>query len=182
MKLFDNIRVSAGQYFFKKDLAKVIRNKSVINLDEAKSIGLIYNASDEKTHLIVCDFVKYLQDEKKNVKALGYAAYNQLPHYCFPKLSYDYFIKRDLNWYFKPSTLRINDFINTEFDIIIDFSLEEVFPLLYIMALSKAKYKVGRYNEKYAAIFDFMLNVDNTVSLKDFLKEVTHYLNILNKN
>jgi hypothetical protein len=137
-----------------------------MNLEDARSIAIIYNASDEVTYNIVSDFVKYFRDRQKSVKTMGFVNYNRLPHYCFPKLSYDYFTKRDLNWYYKPSNIRVTDFIKEEFDILIDLSMTDCFPLNYIAGLSKAKFKVGRFGNKYSNIYDFMLNVDNKITLE----------------
>ena len=163
-------------------MLKIQRNRCVMNIDDAKSIGLVYDASDEATYAIVSDFVRFFQERQKTVKAIGFINYNRLPHYCFPKLFYDYFTKRDLNWYFKPNKTRIIDFINEEFDIIIDLCLYDCFPLICISGLSKAKFKVGRYSEKYPDIYDFMLKVDHEISLEDFIKEIINYLSIINKN
>jgi len=52
-----------------------------------------------------------------------------------------YFTKSDLNWYYKPKNHNTNDFMNARFDILIDLTLEEKFPLKYIVDLSRAKYK-----------------------------------------
>jgi hypothetical protein len=153
-----------------------------MNLSDAKTIGIVYDASEEDKYSVVSDFVRYFQNNQKTVKALGFVNYNRLPHYCFPKLSYDYFTKRDLNWYFKPSTSRVKDFMNEEFDIVIDLCMHDCFPLNYVSGLSKAKFKVGRYGEKNSAIYDFMLNMNTTITLNDYMKEVIHYLSIINKN
>lgn len=182
MNFIDNIRQSIGNYFLKKDIAKVNRSRSIMNLDDAKTIGIVFNASEEATYCIVNDFVRFFQDNQKTVKALGFANFNRLPHYCFPKLTFDYFTKRDLNWYYKPGNSRVNDFINQEYDIVIDLCMHECFPLTYIFGLSKAKFKVGRFGEKYSDIYDFMLNVNHKISMESYIKEIIHYLSIINKN
>lgn len=182
MSFIDDIRRTAGNYFYKKDIAKVRRNRNIQNLADAKKIGILYDATDEKTHNIICDFVKYFQENLKVVKAIGYVNYPRLPHYCFPKLSFDYFTKKDLNWYYKPRTERIQDFINEEYDIVIDLSMKDCFPLQYIAGLSHSKFKVGRYGNRYSCVYDFMLDVNENITLEKFIKECIHYLSILNKN
>jgi len=181
VNVIDKIRKSTGNYFFKNDIAKVRRNRSIQSLKDSKTIGIIYDATDEKNHDIVCDFVKYFQENMKIVKAIGYLNFPRLPHYCFPKLSFDYFTRKDLNWYFKPGTQRVQDFINEEYDIVIDLSMKDCFPLQYIAGLSHAKFKVGRYDDKNAGIYDFMLDVNANIKLEDFIKECKHYLSIINK-
>jgi hypothetical protein len=182
LKLIDNIKQSIGSYFFRREMMNLKRNRYVMNLSDAKTIGIIYDASEEDKYSVVSNFVRYFQDNQKTVKALGFVNYNRLPHYCFPKLSYDYFTKRDLNWYSKPTESRVKDFMNEEFDIVIDLCMHDCFPLSYIAGLSKAKFKVGRYDEKHSVIYDFMLNVNNNITLESYIKEVIHYLSIINKN
>ena len=182
MSFIDNIRQSIGSYFFRRDVSNVKRNRFVMNLADAKTIGIIYDASEEDKYSVVSDFVRYFQDNQKIVKALGFVNYNRLPHYCFPKLSYDYFTRRDLNWYFKPNSARVKDFMNEEFDIVIDLCMHDCFPLNYVSALSKAKFKVGRYGEKHSEIYDFMLNMSAGITMQDYMKEAIHYLGIINKN
>jgi hypothetical protein len=182
VSFINDIRQGIGHYFYRKDVAKVRRNRKIQNLNNAKTIGLIYDASDEKLHNVVCDFVKYFQENMKIVKAIGYVSYSRLPHYCFPKLSFDYFTRKDLNWYFKPTPQRVQDFINEEYDIVIDLTMKDNFALQYIAGLSHGKFKVGRYSNKYSGIYDFMLDVDENITLEKFIKESIHYLSILNKN
>lgn len=181
MEFIDKIRQKCGVYFFKKSLSKLQRTKRIVNFSEAITIGLIYDASDEAVYNKVSNFICFLQDEKKTVKALGFVNYKNLPHYCFQKLSYDYFTLRDINWYFKPIHPRVKDFINEDFDILINVCLHECFVLSYITGLSEAKLKVGRYGEKYSGIYDFMLNVDNNISLDDYFKQIIYYLTIINR-
>lgn len=182
MDFLINIRQGIGNYFYKQDIAKVRRNRNIQNLNDAKTIGIIYEASDEKIHYVVCDFVRYFQENLKVVKAIGYVNFPRLPHYCFPKLSFDYFTRKDLNWYYKPGTQRVQDFIKEEYDIVIDLTMKDNFPLQYIAGLSHGKFKVGRYGSKYSGIYDFMLNVDSSITIEKFIKECIHYLSILNKN
>jgi hypothetical protein len=182
VNIIQQIRQSIGAYFLKLDIAKVKRNKQIVNMANVKTIGLVYDASEEASYAIVSNFVRTFQEDQKIVKAIGFVNYRRLPHYCFPKLSYDYFTQRDLNWYFKPGNMKVNEFVKEEFDIVIDLCMHECFPVRYISGLSRAKLKVGRYGDKYAGIYDFMLNVDAKTSLSDFIKEITYYLNIINKN
>ena len=182
MVFIDNIRQIFGNYFFNKELKKDRENRRIVNLYDAKTIGLVYDASEEPTYAVVSDFVRFFQDNQKTVKALGYVNYSRLPHYCFPKLSYDYITKKDLNWYLKPRNTKVTDFVNEEFDILIDLCMHDCFPLKYISCISKAKFKVGKFGEKHSNIYDFMLNVDKQISLEKYIKETIHYLSIINKN
>ena len=181
VNFIENTRQSVGSFFLKRDLAKVVRSKQIVNMKDIRTIGIVYDASEEETYAIVSNFVRRFQEDQKIVRTLGFVNFRRLPHYCFPKLSYDYFTRRDLNLYFKPVNIKANEFVNEEFDVVIDLCMNDCFPIRYVTGLSKAKLKVGRFGDKYSGIYDFMLNVDNTISLGDFINEITHYLTIINK-
>jgi hypothetical protein len=177
---FDSIKVAFRKYFLSKELRKISRNRVICSIKDAKSIGLLFDASDEEDHKIVTEFVQYFKDNQKIVKSLGFVNFNRVPHYCFPKLSYDYFTKKDINWYSKPSGVKVNDFVNEEFDVMIDLCTKSCFSLTYITAISKAKFKVGKFDEGNKEYFDFMLNVASNISLRDYIRDLTHYLSIIN--
>lgn len=158
------------------------RKKITTNLSKAKYIGILYVVGDENQYLKVCDFVKSLQDERKEVKAIGFVNNKAIPYYCYPKIAYDYFTIKDLNWFMKPSNSFVHDFINKEFDMLIDISIESCFSIQYIAGLSKANFKVGRYGINPLNFYDLMLQVDDKINLIDYLKYIKHYLTILNSN
>jgi|AntAceMinimDraft_17_1070374.scaffolds.fasta_scaffold03605_4 hypothetical protein len=180
MKFTKKIKNNIGNYFLKKELSKSNRKREMTNLNNAKKIGVLYNASNEKDYKLIYHFVKGLQRNQKIVKALGFVEDSIIPHYCFPKLSFDFFTIKDLNWYHKPSNNFVNDFVKEEYDIIIDFCSEDSFPVQYITVLSKAKFKVGRYGKNHRDIYDMMIETDKEITLEQYIKQVTHYLTILN--
>lgn len=181
MSIISNTKQSLGNFFLQRDQKKVTRNRLITSLSDVKTVGLLFDASIEEDHVVITEFVKYFQESQKVVKALGYVNFNRVPHYCYPKLSYDYFTNKDMNWYLKPVGTKINDFVEEEFDLMIDLCLKGCFSVRYIAALSKAKFKVGRFGEKNKENYDFMLDVAPDISLKDFIQELTHYLTIINK-
>ena len=102
-----------------------------------------------------------------------------MPHYCIPKLSYDYYSSKDINWFEKPSNKFIDDFINKEFDILIDFNLNNNLSSTYIVGVSKAKFKLGVFDENKTDIYDFMIKLEDSTNLNEFIKQLIHYLTIL---
>ena len=179
MNLLKSIRYRIGNYYFKKEIVNLKRKKVTVTIDKAKYIGILYAVEGEKQYQIVCDFVKSLQDERKEIKAIGFIDNKAIPYFCYPKLAYDYFTKKDLNWFMKPSNKFVNDFINIEYDLLIDLSTESCFPLQYIGGISKAKFKVGRYGINPLNFYDLMFQVDSKIKLEDYIKHIRHYLSIL---
>ncbi len=180
MNLIEKIKEVAGNYYLNNHKNKVIRNRMISNLNDAKTIGIIYILENETTYNHITRFIKLLQDKHINVKAIGYFEGNIRPIYAIEKLSLDYYDKKDLNWFKKPNNSYVNDFLKTEFDILIDLSLEDIFQTKYISTLSRSKFKVGKGGEKNKEIFDLMIDINTKTSLDEFITLLIHYLSILN--
>lgn len=181
MNLIDKIKVFAGKYYLNKNKNNIIRNRLISNLDDAKSVGIIYILEDEAAYNQITRFIKLLQDKQITVKAIGYFEGNIRPIYAIEKLSLDYYDKKDLNWFNKPKSSYVNDFVKMEFDILIDLSLTDIFQTKYISTFSKSKFKVGKGGEFNKEIFDLMIDINNKTTLDEFITLIIHYLSIINK-
>lgn len=179
MSLLFKIKQAVWNYHFQKEFDKLNRERGTYNLTNARRVGLVYDASYEAGYKKASDFVRYLQKMKIIVKALGYYKSGQLPHYCIPMLSYDFFSNKDINWFDKPSSRFINDFIKEKYDIVIDLNLKNSLSSTYIVGLSRAKCKVGMFDEGKTKIYDFMIKLEDKTNLNEFIKQVIHYLTIL---
>ena len=73
----------------------------------------------------------------------------------------------------------VNKFVNADFDILINLNCEKNFPLKYVCALTKAKFKIGSYEKRNSFMYDFMIDVPSPVGLLDFIEHVNHYLNLI---
>ena len=153
----------------------------VIDFASAKNIGVIYELTDEAAHHTVSSFVKELQDNQKVVRAVGYIPGEVVPHYCIPKLSYDFYTRKNQNFYGKPSLPFVNDFLNEEFDLLIDLSLSEITSIYYLSTLAKATFKVGRRKQSFDC-YDLMLQINDNTPLDEFIELIKHYINLLKTN
>ena len=180
MKFLEDIKKNIGQWVFQRELKLNKRTKSVCNLDDAKSIGILYDATSEKQIKMIEPFVKYFFDLKKDVKALGYVNAKQLSYCHIPKLQYDFFYQKDLNWYYKPQNYIINNFIKKEYDILINLCDSSVIPVKYLVASSLAHFKIGIHEEGYE-IYDLMMSLKKDKTIEKLINEIKHYINLINK-
>jgi hypothetical protein len=151
------------------------------NFTKIKTVGILFGASDPEDFELVKRYVIYLREHAKKVKVIGFFSSKEIPALTYSKLEYDFFSLKELNWMGKPSSHIIDNFISEEFDLLIDLNIHDHFPLKYISALSKAKFKVGKYKEEDENIFDMMIDSDNTQKLKYFLRQVDTYITMMNK-
>ena len=180
MSAFKKIIKKYRNYFFKKKTGNIIRQKRVVNYHDAKNIGLIYDASHEENYMAITEITRRLQFDNKTVYSLGFFRQKKKPEYCFPKLIFGFFSSRDFTWSFEVKSNFAHEFIQTEFDILIDLSPSGIFHTKYVAALSKAKYKVGIYSKEYFFIYDLLLDVNENIPLEKVIDHSLHYLKTIN--
>jgi hypothetical protein len=72
-------------------------------------------------------------------------------------------------------------FINKRFDILIDINFDKLVPLPYISSLSNAGLKVGLFDtDSNKPSFDLMIDIPQPVETETYLKQIMHYLEIIN--
>jgi hypothetical protein len=180
--MFGNLRVKIGQYYFKKEKSKTGCHRQMTNLHDAQRIGILYTLDDVPDYDRVSEFVSRLQSDHKEVKALGFVKNKNLVQRFLPKLSYDFFSRRDLTWFYKPIHKQVRDFIEKEFDLLIDLSLHDNFPLKYIAGLSNALLRVGTFSEENSDYYDLMIDAKASMTTDEYLGQIQHYLTIINPN
>lgn len=181
MKIITKIREQAAITELRKEVRNMHRTPRVISLEKARNIGVLYYLPDERSYRIVSGFVKQLQDDGKNVKALAYVEDKRLTGQFLPKLSYDFLYPSGLKWNYRPNASMARDFIDTEFDILIDLNTGKYLPLTFLTALSKARFKAGLESEYNKNYLDMMISLKKDVSLEDGIREMKHYLSLINR-
>lgn len=159
MKWADDIRAGVGRRILAGKVRNVNRKVHVCNLNDARHIGIIYNATEFVSFEIIKDLAKQLSDSAITVSVLGYVNSKKLiDHYLYRK-GFDFFSKKDLNWYYKPVSAAAVHFMHEPFDVLINLSLDDYFPIHYITALSPASFKTGRYSPEDTSL-DFMIDIE----------------------
>jgi hypothetical protein len=177
--MFDKIRRKIGRYYYKKERLKSDPAHGMVNLPAARKVGILYTLEDIPDYDKVSEFVTQLQQDHKEVKALGFVKSKNLIQRFLPKLSYDFFSVRDVTWFYQPVHKTVKDFIDKEFDLLIDLSLSDSFPLKYIAGLSRSVCRVGKFSEDNISYYDLMIDLKPAVTLDEYLLQIKHYLTII---
>ena len=167
---------------YRKDATGIVHPRIMSNLEEARTIGILYVLNDVPDYELIEGFVTRLQKEHKEVKALGYVRNKNLISRFLPKLSYDFISRRDITWFYKPLHTKVKDFIERDFDILIDLNLQDFFPLKYISGLSRAKGRVGSFSDENMEFYDLMLETRQGVTMNEYIEQIHHYLTVINRN
>lgn len=183
MTLATKIRMALGNMVFRQRLRLQHKYTQVVSFKDAKKIGLLYDATDDSDYETVKQYVKTLRGDHKEVLALGFVDRKELSRNQFAQLGLDFFTKKNLKWNMIPDSLEVKNFIKEPFDILINLNEGNCFPLNYITAMSKASFRIGRYNKNHIHNFDMMIEAGNSTSLGNFIKEADVYLRVItNKN
>ncbi len=147
------------------------RQQSPVEYKQAKSIGILTTASPKSHMDVVNQFVQTLRKENRKVKILAYFD-DKLEHPSFP---YDYFGKKEVSLISLPKGSTVEQFKAQPFDILFNLCLEENLMLGYIAAVSKAKMRIGPYQEKNNA-YNLMIDIPEGKGIKHFIKEAEKVL------
>ena len=180
ISMLNKIRTIIGNYFLKAELSKNENSRKVTNFRNARKIGILYTLDDVPDYETVSGFVSQLQHDHKEVKALGFVKNKILVTRFLPKLSYDFFTLKDVNWFYKPVNEKIRHFIENDFDFLIDLSLKDSLPLKFISGLSHAWCRIGRFSQENTAYYDIMIDLKSPLTLNEYILQITHYLTRIN--
>jgi hypothetical protein len=181
MKLFDRIKEWLGRRALLKE-SMPDRRPLVRNLAQCGKVGIVYLASDEQAHVHVRNYVKKIKEDLgiHRIMALGYHDDKTTPHYLHAKLNFDAFTQKDVNWYRIPHGNTVQNFLTEEHDVLIDLSLEDYLPIQYIVAKSRARFKVGRLSDSNKRFLDMMIDNAGANSLSQYIANIDRYLMMVN--
>lgn len=180
--MFKRVRTRIGEYILRRESEGVNRNRSMVNLAGARTIGILYALQTAPDYTEVENFVTELQKAHKEVKALGFVQYKEMKDRFLPKLSYDFFSQKEVNWFYKPMNDKVSDFIRKDFDLLLDLTMEEALPLKFIAGMSRARCKVGRYSDDNNRYYDLMIKVETHERLPELIRQIKHYLTIIQQH
>lgn len=176
MKISKKIRTTLGNYQFLQQVKKLKHKREVVGFDDAKKIGLLYDATDDYNYEVVKQYVKSIRSQQKDILALGYVDKKVLPANQFAQYGLDFFTRKNLNWQMIPDNPIVTNFINEKFDILINLNNNKCFPLRYIAAVSNARFRVGRFDKKNMICYDMMIHLKGEPGIKNMIEETENYL------
>lgn len=176
MSFIINIKKKASEFLLKKEFQNLKRNVRSTSLSNARTIALLFDASSKSEFDFVRNYIKKLKDDGKKVQALGFYNQKETPVMMNSKLEYDFFTLKDINWYYKPTSKAVVNYMNEPFDILINLCTKSVLPLLYVTAISKARFKVGVHRDKHIKYYDLLVHHRNEKDMTGFIHNIEKYL------
>ncbi len=140
---------------------------------KVKTVGILFTVEDRQKHEHIKILVKKLESEGKETKVLCFLPPKK-ENYEF---LFDYFSKNELNFWGKIESHDVDNFISQPFDILYNPDKTPNLMLNYILAASKASFRVGNADESLSNFFELMIKNNNgSVSLIDDMYKYTNQL------
>jgi hypothetical protein len=179
--LLDQLKNRIGRSQLRQELTGDSRQKKFINLEDAKTVGILFEYTTPEDFDLLRKYVNYLREMKKRVHAIGFFTTKELPQFSYSKTDFDFFGKKTTNWIGKPTDTTVQAFIDEERDVLIDLNLNANFSLHYIAAHANAGFKIGQFVEDDDHVHDLLLDCSKEKGLKYFLRQVDTYFQKINR-
>nr|WP_321230419.1 hypothetical protein [uncultured Psychroserpens sp.] len=159
-----------------KYINKLLNARQVaVSNTKMNTVGVILNSKEFSDFEAIKSFFKTIGIQERKIKIITFVE--------DPKDSNDlwgsYFNPKNFGWKGKINHSGLQEFIDTEFDLLISFYESNCLELNQVVAMSKANFKVGLTNEDQR-LYDLMIHVKLS-DFKTLTKELKKYLTVLNK-
>lgn len=161
--------------FFKNALGKLLaqqtRQRKTHTLESARSIGILFDASDDSIRKEIAGFAKKLEKDGKKVEMLGFFNSKQKPD----NQDFDFFFQKEATWQGKPKSEIATTFSKKKLDLLICFNPASLSQLEWLAAASQAAMKIGLATER-ANDFDIQLETPAGKGFQFFTEQLSIYL------
>lgn len=173
MGLIKNIRLRFHQYFLQKEYLKRTRQTRSVNWQDARKIGVLFNATELQDRQTVLQYKEQLKNEGKQVKLLGFFDSDQND----PNFTFRHFNRKQVDWALRPRNREIEEFMEEKFDLLLNLEPRTQLYSEYIAALSKAHLKVGPVTD-HTECYDLMIEPADQRNVKAFINQIESLLKI----
>lgn len=154
-------------------LESVSREKKVINLDSAQTAGILWEFSQKEAYdLLEKELLSH------GIKPVGLCFF-KTKKAVIPE-GINGFSRKQISWKEVPELQLVEDFIHEKFDLLIDLTRQNYFPLVYVTALSEAAFKIGSsgFAPNY---FDLNIEFASEPEANQLAEQILYYLKRINK-
>lgn len=148
------------------------KNKSLrtnIPYKQALTVGVLFTVEDKKKHDDIKEFLHKLEHDGKKVEVLEYLPVKK-ENYEF---MFDFFTVKDISFWGKIESEKTLKFADTPFDYLFCMDTDRNPMVLYLLARSKAKCRVGRFHDQEKSFFELM--IDSTGGTKSLIDGIYKY-------
>ena len=141
----------------------------------AKYIGIVCAGEDETGTAHLKDFLHFLSQKGIKYLVLGYFPAKKIPDNFLYWKGIEFITQSDLNLFLIPQSPIAEKFIDEQFDMLINCSVADHFPVEYIAQLSRAKCKVGIMRGEDSC-YDLTIDIKKQKNVEYFMENLKIYL------
>ncbi|AMS26624.1 hypothetical protein AEM51_05880 [Bacteroidetes bacterium UKL13-3] len=176
MKLIEDIKNYIGRWQLERELKQKKVKRKRIPFNQVNHIGIVYDAENKENEVLVTQYANEIRAEGKKVFMMGYVNQQQLPPTKKFMLNSEFFWKEKLNGINLPIKGNIGQFLQLEFDLLLNLYFEPVLPMQAMAAYSQAKYRVASNIEGGLDYYDAMIDIGPNKDLSLLIKQIDFYL------
>lgn len=174
------INKNIQQFLLNRELNSSKKNKrEFIAWDKAKSIAIVYDATQKENRELVHNWAQKLRNTGKEINELGFINEKKLSNMLDVRYGNEYFSRAELSFFGIPEKSRFNDFLNRKFDYLICLNSDSNILLLYFALKSNTKSRIGFHSDHQKDFFDIMIKPQKNDSIAENLVLIENYLKIL---
>jgi hypothetical protein len=147
-----------------------------VSYQKAKSVGILFNSENLESTDALIEFVKNLQHDDKQVKALTYInTKNKDVNHKNLGFNHHVITEKDVSMLGEITSFLVDDFVKTEFDYL--FCIETVPSKIFenILLRSKAKFRIGRFFEE-PGNFELMIKLNDNEGTDTLIRQMYYYI------
>ncbi|MBL7774428.1 MAG: hypothetical protein JNK89_00405 [Saprospiraceae bacterium] len=170
--MLNRLREVFFKRLLKNTLAEQNRQRKTHTLHSAKSVGILFDATNEQHRKEVLQLSERLKAERRQqVRLLGYVDSRQpLGQTLFPQ-----FTQKEINWQGKPHGNAADTFLQETHDVVLCLNSDHLPALHWLAVAAKAGTKIGTATTA-PNDFDIMLEAPAEKGLLFFMDQLEHYL------
>ena len=182
MKFLYKTRLKIGGNMLRKKAARVERHKAFHNIDSAQTIGVLFDSTVQANYFSARRFISYLIELGKQVTAIGMVLNEEMLRYYTPYQHIKLFSLEKVGFFGFPTSTEVEEFINTDFDILINICATENLAIDYTLGMSKAKFKVSiKFKDHDFADFALEFKDGRIPETDELINKIKQYLSALTK-
>lgn len=176
MKVIEDIKNYIGRWQLERELRQKKLKRKRVPFKDVNYIGIVYDADHKENDQLVTEYANALRAEGKKVFLMGYVNQKQLPPTKKFLLNSEFFWKEKLNGINLPIKGKIGQFLQQDFDLLLNLYFEPVLPMQALAAYSQAKYRVASNIQGGLDYYDAMIDIGPKKDLSLLIKQIDFYL------
>jgi hypothetical protein len=145
------------------------RERRFVNYDKAKNILLLFESDYAEKNQHIHRVIKQMRQDGKKVSAWGFIDKKQVETAIFPEFRILHHKQTD--FFHRPLQSFINELQHSQFDLVIDLTVNPVVPLQYLALYAISSFKTGIRKSKLP-IYDFVLDLENVATKNESSEEM----------